>query len=382
MRIDPEPLDRLRTRTSAKWLSYPPDVLPLPVAEMDFPLAPAVASALHDAIDRSDTGYHYGSRDVAEAFAEFAAERWNWRLDPARVTLCVDVSAGIVEVLRQVTDAGDGIIICPPVYPPFFELPDEAQRPLVTVPLLGGIEEGWSLDLDGIDAAFSGGARAMILSNPHNPVGLCFDAAQLAALAEVAARHGATVISDEIHGALTLPGASFVPFLGVSDAAREIGVTVTSASKAFNLAGLKCAMVISASERADAIRDAFPAEVEWRASMFGAVSAIAAFRESREWLDGVIETLDANRRLLERLLSEQLPGVRYRLPDATYLAWLDLSALGWGDDPAAYALEHARVALGNGPEFGAEEGRGHARLNFGTHPEILTEAIGRLRSAQ
>jgi cystathionine beta-lyase len=381
-RIAAEPLDALRTRTSAKWRLYPADVLPLPVAEMDYPLAEPIAAALHAAIDRSDTGYIAGSLPVAEAFRGFAAARLGWEVDPARVTCTADVSMGIVEVLRQVTEPGDGVVITPPIYPPFFDLVTEASGQVVEVPMLGGIDEGWSLDLDGIDVAFAAGARAMVLCNPHNPIGLVPHASQLAALAEIAARHDVTIVSDEVHGPLVQPGVDYSPFLTVSDAAREHGVAVTAATKAFNIAGLKAALIVTASDRGDRVRAALPYEVEWRMSQFGSIASIAAFREGGQWLDGVLASLDDNRRLLAELLTDELPDVRYRMPDATYLAWLDLSALGWGDDPAAHALEHAKVALGIGPTFGASVGRGHARLNFACTPEVLSEAITRLADAR
>ncbi|WP_159607263.1 MalY/PatB family protein, partial [Agromyces humi] len=300
----------------------------------------------------------------------------------ARVTCTADVSLGNVEVLRRVTRPGDGVIITPPVYHPFFDLLPEAGATVVEVPLLGGIDEGWSLDLDGIDAAFAAGARAMLLCNPHNPTGTIPDAAELAALAEIAARHDATIVSDEVHGPLAQPGTPYTPFLTVSDAAREHGIAVTAATKAFNLAGLKTALIVTASERGDRVRATLPYEVEWRTSQFGAIATIAAFREGGPWLDGVLASLDDNRRLLADLVADELPGVRYRMPDATYLAWLDLTALGWGDDPAAYALEHARVALANGPRFGAVAGRGYARLNFACTPEVLDEAVQRLAEAR
>lgn len=380
-RVAADPIDLLRTRTSTKWRSFPADVLPLPVAEMDFPLAEPIAEALHAAIRRSDTGYHSGSRHVAEAFHGFAARRLGWDVDPARVTCTGDVAMGIVEVLRRVTAPGDGVVITPPIYPPFFDIVTEAGGRVVEVPMLGGIDEGWALDLDGIEAAFAAGARAMVLCNPHNPLGFVPDRAALEQLADLAARFGATIVSDEVHGPLAQPESPYTPFLTVSDAAREHGVTVTSASKSFNIPGLKSALVVTASERGDAVRTGFPYEVEWRMGQFGAIASIAAFQEGGPWLDGVLASLDDNRRLLAELLADQLPGVRYRMPQATYLAWLDLSALGWGDDPAAYALEHAKVALGNGPAFGASVGRGHARLNFACSPEVLSEAITRLADA-
>lgn len=381
-RIEAEPLDRLRRRTSEKWRGFPDDVLPLPVAEMDYPLAEPIAAALHAAIDRSDTGYVSGSRGVADAFAGFAARRLGWPVDPERVTTTADVSLGIVEILRQTTSPGDAVVVTPPIYPPFFDLPPEAGCTVAPVPMRGGIEEGWHLDLEGIDAAFAAGATAMLLCNPHNPIGWVPPRDELEALAELAATHGTTIVADEVHGPLVQPGVDYTPFLTVSDAAREHGVAVTAASKAFNIAGLKCALMVSASARADGVIAAMPYEVAWRTSQFGAIASIAAFEHGDRWLDGVLGSLDDNRRLLAELLAEELPGVGYRMPEATYLAWLDLSALGWGDDPAAYALEHARVALGNGPQFGAGVGAGHARLNFACTPEVLGEAITRLADAR
>lgn len=381
-RIAAQPLDVLRTRTSAKWRLYPADVLPLPVAEMDYPLAEPVAAALHAAVDRSDTGYAAGSGPIAEAFAPFALERFGWEVDPARVTSTGDVAMGLVEVLRRVTSPGDRVVVTPPIYPPFFDIVTEASATVVEVPMTGGIDAGWALDLDGIDRAFASGAKAMLLCNPHNPIGLVPSRDELAALAEIAARHGATIVSDEVHGPLSQPDSVYTPFLTVSDTAREFGVTVTAGTKAFNLAGLKAAMIVTASERGDAVRRGMPYEVEWRMSQFGSIASIAAFREGGFWLDGVLASLDDNRRLLAELLADELPGVRYRMPQASYLAWLDFSALGWGDDPAAYALEHAKVALGVGPQFGATAGRGHVRLNFACTPEVLAEAITRLADAR
>lgn len=380
-RVPADPIDLLRTRTSAKWRLYPEDVLPLPVAEMDYPLAEPIADALHAAIRRSDTGYASGGEAVAEAFAEFAGARFGWTVDPARVTTTADVSMGVVEVLRQAIAPGEEVIVTPPVYPPFFDLVTEAGGHVVEVPLSGGIAEGWSLDLAGIEAAFARGARAILLCNPHNPVGLVHDAATLATLADLAARFRATVVSDEVHGPLAQPATPYVPFLTVSDAAHEHGVTVTGATKAFNIAGLKAAVIVTASERGDRLRAAMPEEVGWRMSQFGSIATVAAFRHGGPWLDGVLASLDDNRRLLADLLEEELPGVGYRVPDATYLAWLDLRALGWGDDPAVVALERARVALANGPMFG-EAGRGFARLNFACSPEVLDEAITRLADAR
>ncbi|HRP99051.1 MAG TPA: aminotransferase class I/II-fold pyridoxal phosphate-dependent enzyme [Terrimesophilobacter sp.] len=381
MAVTADSLDNLRARTSMKWRAHGEDVLPLWVAESDFPLAEPIADALHAAISRSDTGYAPPTSDLPEAFAAFAAERWGWEPDPAQVWTTTDVGVAIVETLRRVTKPGEGVIITPPVYFPFFDLVEEAGAELVEVPLTGGLTEGWSLDLDGIERAFQGGAKAFLLSNPHNPVGRQHSADELRAVAELAARYGATVVSDEIHAPLSFAEAPFTPFLAVSDAAREVGVCVTAASKAFNLAGLKCALLVTAKEPYSRIIGSMPMEVYWRTGILGLHATIAAYRNGGPWLDGVIRTLDANRRLLAELLTEKLPEVGYRMPEATYLAWLDFRELDWGADPAAHALEHAKVALSSGPPFGAL-GTGFARLNLATSPEVLMDAVSRLAAAR
>ncbi|WP_288874172.1 MalY/PatB family protein [uncultured Microbacterium sp.] len=370
-------LAELRERTSEKWREYPADVLPLFVAETDFPLAPAITEALQRAVEIGDTGYMASKTPLAAAFAGFASRRYGWEPDPARIRSTADVSMGIVEILRRVTQPGERVVVTPPVYPPFYDLVEEAGAEIERVPLRD-TGTRWELDLDGIRAAFDDGATAILLCNPHNPTGTVHDRDSLAALAELAEEFGAAVVSDEIHAPLAQPGAGFTPFLAVSDAAQRVGYAVVSASKAFNLAGLKCALMVTADDETSAVVRGLPVEVEWRTGQFGLLAAVAAFsEESDPWLDGLLRTLDENRVLLEDLLAAHLPGARYRIPDAGYLAWIDLSALGWGDNPARRILRDAKVALHFGPAFG-DEGTGHVRLNFGTSPEILTEAIERI----
>lgn len=394
-------LAELRTRTSEKWSAYPPEVLPLFVAEMDFPLAEPIAEALTDAIGRSDTGYAGPDDALPDAFASFADRRWGWTVDPRRVSTTTDVSVVIVEALRLATAPGDGVVINPPVYAPFADLVREAGCAVVEVPLLereasGGAGEGggavdaaggggsagavWSLDLQGLERAFAAGAGAYLLCNPHNPLGLVHSRQQLEAVAELAARYDVTVVSDEIHAPLTHDGVEFTPFLDVSDAAREHGVAAHSASKAWNLAGLKCALFVSASDRMHRMLAALPEEVHFRTSLFGRLAATAAFTAGEPWLDAALVIIEDNDALLARLLAERMPRVRFVPPDASYLAWLDFREAGWGDDPSIRALAQARVALNPGPSFGAQ-GRGFARLNFACSPELLTEAVSRLAAA-
>ncbi|MFD5215027.1 MalY/PatB family protein [Microbacterium sp. NPDC058345] len=376
-------LAQLRERSSEKWREYPEDVLPLFVAEMDFPLAPAITRALEQAVRIGDTGYVASRTPLAAAYAGFAQRRFCWHPDAARMRSTADVSMGIVEILRRVIQPGERVIVNPPIYPPFFDLVDEAGGVVERVPLRD-TGDGWELDLDGIEQALAEGARAVLLCNPHNPTGTVHSAQSLDALARLAEQYDAAVVSDEIHAPLTQPGVRFTPFLACGEAAERVGFAIVSASKAFNLAGLKCALMVAASDANAALLRALPVEVEWRTGQFGMLAAVAAFvPESDEWLDGLLAALDENRRLLADLLAEHLPEARYRMPDAGYLAWVDLTELGWGPNPAKRILREAKVALHFGPAFGAE-GAGHVRVNFGTSPEILTEAferIGRVRAA-
>lgn len=373
------PLDQLRRRSSTKWRAYPDDVLPLFVAETDFPLAAPITARLRDAVELGDTGYTPPDPGIRDAFVAYAQRRFGWTVQPSRVRWTCDVMMGVVEILRAVIAPGDRVVVTPPVYPPFFDCVEEAGGVNERVPLID-VDGAWSLDLEGIDAALAGGARAVLLCNPHNPTGSVHSRRALVRLAEIAAAHGAVVVSDEIHAPLVQPGIDYTPFLTASPLAAEVGYAVTSASKAYNLAGLKCAVMVTGSEKTAAVIRALPDEVEWRTGLFGAMAGVAAWDPaSDEWLDALLVAIDENRHLLRRLLEEHLPQSRYRVPEAGFLAWVDLRDLGWGDDPAGRILREARVALNHGSTFGTE-GRGHVRFNLGCSPEVLTEAVHRIAS--
>lgn len=371
------PIDVLRERTSTKWRMYEPDVLPLFVAETDYPLAPAITATLARALELGDTGYTPPDPGLRDAFAGFARRRWGWDVDPARIRSTCDVMMGVVEILRHALAPGDRVVVMPPVYPPFYDCVVEAGAVPERVPL-AQTADGWGIDLDGVEAALAGGARAVLLCNPHNPTGTVHSRKSLAALADLAARFGALVVSDEIHAPLTHAGAEFTPFLAASEAAASVGFTATSASKTYNLAGLKCAFVVAGDDARAAQLRALPDEIEWRTGLFGALANVAAFSpESDAWLESLMAALGENRDLLGRLLAEHLPQARYLPPDAGFLGWVDVSAYGWGDNPAAVLRRDARVAFHHGPLFG-DEGTGHIRINFGCAPEVLREAIERV----
>jgi cystathionine beta-lyase len=381
--------DALRTRTSEKYTAFPPDVLPMFVAEMDSALAEPVRDALVRAVTDGDTGYVGHGRALPEAFSTFASDRWGWRVDPDLVRTTTDVSVAAVETLRRVIEPGGQVVIMPPVYAPFWEYVSEAGGTVTEVPLVApagpadpfDTTAGWRIDLDGVAQAFADGARTVLLCNPHNPLGLVHDRETLAALARLAAEWDAVVVSDEIHAPLVHADATFTPFLDSCPEAAAIGVALTSASKAWNLAGTKCALMIGASERARAWFDGLPGEVVERTGILGYTASVAAFSEGGPWLASLLAELAANRRILAEELGAALPGVGYRQPQASYLAWLDLRALPWGDDPALRLVDEAKVALSNGRDYG-RQGVGHARLNFGCSEDTLREGLARLASAR
>jgi cystathionine beta-lyase len=375
--FDALPLDLLRRRTSAKW-TVPPDVLPAWVAELDVPLSEPIRQALLEAIELGDTGYAEPD-GLPAAFAEFAGPRLGWTVDPGQVFIIPDVMVGVAEILRVGTPAGAGVVINPPVYPPFFDTIEEAGRTVVEVPLARS-SAGWELDLDGLAAAFRGGARAYLLCSPHNPTGRVWAAAELQQIAELAARYDVLVLSDEIHAPLTLAGARHTPYLALGGTAPEHGIVFSSASKAWNLPGLKCAVAVTAAAQTRALLKRLPAEVPARAGIFGVRAGVAAFGDNGPWLDALLVHLDRNRRLLAGLLAERLPEIRYRPPEASYLAWLDCTGLDIGADPAGVFLDRGRVALQRGLDFGAP-GAGFARLNIGTSLALMTEAVDRMAAA-
>ena len=373
-----DPLDVLRNRRSAKWHTHPADVLPLTVAEMDFPLAPPIADALRAAVDASDTGYSAAVPELGRAVSAFARARWDWTIRPDDVTAVTDVGVGVVEVLRALTRPGDVVAFSPPVYPPFFDWVPEAGGRILEIPL-AHTADGWRLDLAAIEAAFATHPAVYLLCNPHNPVGRVHGRAELTELVRLAGMYRVTLVSDEIHAPLVLPGTAYTPLLTLPGAAG-LAISLVSASKAFNLAGLKCAAVVTASDAMAQVVGRFPPDARWRTGHFGVIATIAALRDGGDWLDELLGTLDARRTQLGELLRDRLPGIRWHPPEATYLAWLDCTALGQGDQARELFLSRGRVALEPGTRFGAA-GSGFARLNFGTSAEILDQATARMAAA-
>ena len=376
-RLSALPLSQLQKRRSAKWREFPSDVLPLPVAEMDFEIAKPIRDVLEEMIKGSDTGYLGPIPELGINLAKFSKARWGWEIDPEQVFTATDVGVGMVEMARTVVNPGDLIMINSPVYHNMNNWIAELKCKSYDVPLTK-TDLYYTLDLDAVERGYKAGVKAHFLCNPHNPVGTVFNKEVLAALAELAKKYGVTVFSDEIHAPLTYDATQFVPFLAVSETAREVGICVTAASKSWNLAGLKCATIITAHPKQLERAKSMPMAVHYRASLFGAVASAVAY-ECADWLDSAIATMESNRRFLANLLSKELPNVGYRIPDFSYLAWLDLKKLNLGENPSEVLLEKGKLAVNAGVMFGAESAS-FVRLNFATSEEIISEAVSRMVS--
>ena len=376
--IDLPSVETLRARGGLKWSAYPGAIGAF-VAEMDFGLAPAIAAVLHDAVAAGRTGYlpQAETAALAEATAAWCGERYGWAVRPDQVRPVADVLAVLDLALRRYSDPGRPVIVPTPAYMPFLQIPEAIGRPVIEVPsaVVGGRTE---LDLDGIDAAFCAGADTLVLCNPWNPVGRVLTREELLAVSEVVDRHGGRVFADEIHAPITFAGHPHVPYASVSTATAAHTITAVSASKAFNLPGLKCAQVILSND-ADAARyEEAAGFAAHGASLLGVLASTAAYSAGGPWLDAVLEHLDGSRRMVADRLAAELPGIGFTPPEGTYIAWLDVRALDLGDAPADVVLERAGVALTDGSACGAP---GFLRMVLATPRPVLEEVVDRLVTA-
>ncbi len=372
--------DRLRAAGSLKWTRYG-TAIGAWVAEMDLGTAPAVTQVLRDAVDQARFGYlpTAAAEGMAHACSGWQARRYGWEMPPERIFPLPDVIAGLQAVLEHFTPPGSPVVLPTPAYMPFRTVPGLLGRELIEVPMVE-CDGRATYDLDGIDRALRAGAGLVVHVNPHNPTGRVFTAEEQLALADVVERAGARVFSDEIHAPLVHPGAAHRPYASLSPVAARHALTATSASKAWNLPGLKAAQLVL-SDAADAEHWARVGFLFGHgASTLGVLASTAAYDSGGEWLDGVLTYLDGNRRLLGELLAERLPEIRYREPEGTYLAWLDCRELGLDRPAGEFFLDRARVALVEGRECGAP-GDGHVRLNFATGRALLTTMVDRMAAA-
>lgn len=375
--IDAMREEDLRRRRTMKWADIDPDVLPAWVAEMDYPLAPVAAQAVHDVVARGDLGYPMAD-EFRAAFAEWAQRAQGWRVDTAGVQPVADVMAGIEASLRTLTRPGDGVVLLTPAYPPFLTLLAELGREVRECRLLD-TTSGWQIDFDAVADALAGGARAVLLCHPHNPTGRVWSTAELGALAELADRYGAYVVSDEIHAPLLAKGQDFLPYAASGPVAASHAITLSSVSKGWNVPGLKCAVLVD-QRSTPTVVEALPLHETLRASVPGMAAATALWCDDGGWLDAVRTYLDRTREALSAWARAR-PGVRWHVGAAGYLAWLDLREAGLGPDPAEALLTEARVKVNPGADFAPGDslvGAGFVRLNHATSLPLLAAVLDRI----
>ena len=379
-RFDAITRDQLSRASSRKW-SLHPGTIGAWVAEMDFGTAPAVTEALHRAVDEGDLGYlaPHTTRRMAEATSQWLLDDSGWRIPPENIHPVSDVMAALEVAISKYSPEGTGVIIPTPAYMPFLSFVPTLRREVFEVP--GTVEGGrWSHDLAGIDAAFHAGARTLILCNPQNPTGTAIGREELEAVSEIVDRHNGRVFADEIHSPLRYGSTPHVPYASISAVTARHTITATSASKAWNLPGLKSAQLITSNPADEELYQIFGFAVLHGASTPGVIAAAAAYSHGREWLTEVTEYLDVNRRVLAELLAEHLPEIVYTAPDATYIAWLDCTQLGIEGSIADFFRTEAGVTMTDGALCGAGY-ENHVRLIFAMPRPILEEAVRAMADA-
>lgn len=375
-------MSRLRARHGKKWQRYGPDVLPAWIADMDFTVAEPVQEAIQRLVARQDYGYldRAGDASLGAVFAARMRERFGWEVDYERVVTTTELVQSIFAAIGAFSDPGDGVVLQLPIYPPFIRAVEETGRRVVENPLL---DDGtrFTLDVGGFRQAIDDRTKVMVFCNPHNPTGRVFERAELLALGQAAVERNLLIISDEIHADLIYPGRAHVPFASLSPEIAARTITITSATKGFNIAGLRCAVMHFGSA---ALQEQFfrtiPRPVLGQASTIGIDATIAAWQYGQPWLDAVMTKLLRNRDFIAEYLQATLPEVRYYQPEGAYLAWLDCDALDLPSTPFQFFLDQARVALSDGGDFG-QQGRHCVRLNFATSPEVLQAILDRMSTA-
>ncbi len=373
-------LEHLTGVVGKKWTTFP-DCIGAFIAEMDFGTAPSVIQALRETVDNGFFGYLPDALEqgLATACADWYRDNTDWEVPADRVHSMPDVLKGLEITLKHYAPKGGKVIVPTPAYMPFLFVPTMHNRDIVQVPMLQ-VDGRWEYDLEAIDAVFADDGEVLVLCNPFNPIGRVMTRDELLAISEIVERHGGRVFSDEIHAPIIYAEHRHIPYASISDVAAGHTITAMAASKAWNLAGLKCAQIVLSN---DADVETWAAEGAWTAhgaSTLGVIASIAAFNTGQEWLQGVIDYLDGNRRFLAEAMSDLLPGVAYTMPEGTYLAWLDFRETGLDGDISTFFREKARVAIIDGSACG-EVGQRCVRFNFALPRPLLEQAVQQMSTA-
>ena len=372
-----------RGTDSGKWGYYPPDVLPMWVADMDFRSADPVIRALHERIDQGVFGYGWDPKQLKEVLVARMARLYNWQITPEDIVFLPGLVSGLNVVSRAIGERGDGVLVNTPVYPPFLSSPANQERELHVAELATqtqGKQVRYSIDFDAFTAAVKPNTRLFLLCNPHNPVGRAYSREELLHLADICQHHNLVICSDEIHCDLLLGGAKHIPIAALDPEVAQRTITLMAPSKTYNLPGLGCSMAIVQSSELRQKLNKTASGIVPHVNILGYVAALAAYDEADDWLEQLLAYLTANRDFMVSYLAQHLPHIRTTVPDATYLAWLDCRELGIPGNPQKFFLERAKVALNDGAVFG-KGGEGFVRINLGCTRATLEQGLEQLCEA-
>lgn len=380
-------LEALREKSCLKWTHYPethperPDILPLWVADMDFPPAEPIVNALAERAKSGNLGYPAGyltgEPGLRAALVSWLSERHGWRVAEDDIWPVHGIIPGLYLGALGCASAGESIILQSPLYPPFINAVGDTGRTAQYNPLQW-TGTRWELDFAGLEALITPETRVLMFCNPHNPTGRVFTRSELETLAEIVLRHRLWVVSDELHSDLVYPGHRHIPFASLGDEIAARTVTLMGPTKTFNIAGLKIGFLITQNAALRERLKRVGAGLVTPPNVMAQTATKAAYTEGGAWLSGALGYLQENRDRVTRFAETHLPGGAYAAPEGTYLAWLDLRGLDLGD-----ALYDRLLACGVGLNEGHHNGpggEGFARLNFATSTAIVEEALSRLRT--
>lgn len=357
------------------------DAIPLWVADMDFPCAQPIVDALTERAKHAAYGYNMDNTATAQALCDYWQRRHEFTILPEQTRMLPCVVTGLRTCVRTFTKEGDGVAIFTPVYGPFYYSIRDNKRKVMGVPMCQDAESGrYQLNLEGMEDALKQGAGLILFCNPHNPISRAWSREELTALVKLANRYQVPIACDEIHGDFIYGPDKFVPMLSIPEA-RENCVMLCAASKTFNVAGLQQATAVCFNpEILKKMDEKLTAAGVVCGNTFALCATQAAYEKGDDWLDGLMEYLDGNRKELAKLVAKYLPKAKLTPVEATYLAWLDLRAYGKSCQQMGDAFRRHGVALTGGTFFG-DDGEGFMRVNFGCPTRMLEEGIKRMKNA-
>jgi len=372
-------VNRLKTH-SVKWDTYPPDVLPMWIADLDFKAPPSVLKILEEKINHGIFGYESDFLILKQVFAAWVKEHYSWDIREEEIMFIPEVVTGLNLIAQSLGHPGESLIIQPPVYPPFFKVASYAQMQTIESNMVESAEGFYALDFQELESAVTPRTKFLILCSPHNPVGRVFSREELITLADICVRKNLLIISDEIHCDLLFDGRKHIPIASISEDIAQQTITLMAPSKTFNLAGLKCSFMIVKNPSLRSQIEEGRRGLVGCPSLLSMEAAYAAYADGSGWLQQLIAYLQENRDFLVSFLHEEIPSIRVFPPEGTYLAWLDCRKLDEKCNPYEFFLEKAKIAFNDGRAFG-NQGKGFVRMNFGCPRSTLEQALERMRKA-